>query len=203
MISGLYFITDSKLTRKTVIEDVKAAIDADVKVIQYREKEKSTKEMFLEAKEIKKLCANVLFIINDGIDICLSADADGVHLGQDDMPFLEARKILGDKIIGVTVHNVNEAIEAEEIGADYIGVSPIFETSTKKDAGPAAGLKLIKDVKNKVSLPIIAIGGINLENVDSVIKAGADSVAVISAIVTKDDVYTECKKFINKFDKNN
>ena len=139
MISGLYFITDSKLTRKTVIEDVKAAIDADVKVIQYREKEKSTKEMFLEAKEIKKLCANVLFIINDGIDICLSADADGVHLGQDDMPFLEARKILGDKIIGVTVHNVNEAIEAEEIGADYIGVSPIFETSTKKDAGPAAG----------------------------------------------------------------
>ena len=194
----LYFITDSKLTKKSVLDDVRAAIKAGVKIIQYREKEKTTKEMYEEAKEIKRLCDedDVLFIINDRIDICLSVGADGVHTGNEDMPYNEARKLLGDKIIGVTVHNVDEVVEAERLGADYIGVSPIFETKTKLDAGPAAGLKLIEDVKNKVKIPFVAIGGINLENIGDVVKAGAKSAAVISAIVTKDDVESECRKFI-------
>ena len=198
---GLYFITDSKLTKKTVIDDVKKAIRAGVKIIQYREKDKPTRLMFEEAKQIHELCQknNVLLIINDRIDICLAVDADGVHLGNDDLPYKEARKLLKNKIIGVTVHNLKEAREAESIGADYIGVSPIFETKTKLDAGKPAGLRLIEDVKKEVKVPIVAIGGITLENVDSVIKTGADSAAVISAIVTKDEVEAECRKFIKKF----
>ena len=146
---NLYLITDSKLTRKSVIDDAKAAVKAGVKIIQYREKEKSTKEMIEEAKKIKYICDenNVIFLINDGVDVALAVDADGVHLGTDDMPYNTARKLLKEKIIGLTVHNVEEASEAEKIGADYVGVSPIFETKTKLDAGPAAGLQLIKDVK--------------------------------------------------------
>ncbi len=199
----LYFITDNKLTKKTILDDVKSAIKAGVKIIQYREKEKPTRAMYEEAKEIKKLCNknNVLLIINDRIDIALAVDADGVHLGNDDIPYNKARELLPDKIIGLTVHNAREAIEAENLGADYIGVSPIFETKTKLDAGPAAGLKLIEQVKKAVKIPFVAIGGINLENIDKVIKAGAKSAAVISAIVTKDDVEAECRKFIDKLRK--
>lgn len=194
----LYFITDSRLTRKTILEDVKSAIRAGVKIIQYREKGESTQDMIKEAKEIGELCKKnkVLFIINDRVDIVLAVDADGVHLGDKDMTYSMARKILGSKkIIGLTVHNVREAVEAERIGADYVGVSPIFETKTKLDAGRPAGLKLIKDVKKAIKIPFVAIGGINENNIGSVIEAGTRSVAAISAIVTKDNVEKECKKF--------
>ena len=200
----LYFITDSKLTKKTIFDDIKAAIKAGVKVIQYREKEKTTRLMFKEAKEIKKLCDenNVLFIINDRIDICQAVDADGIHLGNDDMPYETARKLLGDdKIIGLTIHNVEEALEAERIGADYVGVSPIFATATKPDAGKPAGIELIEKVKNAIKIPFTAIGGINFDNLDSVIEAGAKSIVAISAIVTKDDIEKEVKKFIQKLRK--
>ena len=119
----LYFITDSKLTKKTVLDDIKSAIKAGVKIIQYREKEKPTRIMYEEAKEIKKLCDknNVLLIINDRIDICQAINADGVHLGNEDMPYKEARKLLKskkskeNKIIGLTIHNVEEAKKAEKI----------------------------------------------------------------------------------------
>jgi len=194
----LYFITDSKLTKKTVLEDVKAAIKAGVKIIQYREKEKTTREMLEEAKKIGKLCKenNILFIINDRVDIALAVNADGIHLGNEDMPYSIARKLLGrEKIIGLTVHNIHEAIEAEKIGADYVGVSPIFETKTKVDAGKPAGIELIKEVKEKLKIPFVAIGGINEKNIKSVLEAGAKSVAIISAITTKDNVEKECKKF--------
>jgi len=194
----LYFITDSRLTRKTVLEDVKSAIRAGVKIIQYREKGEGTGDMIKEAKGISELCKknNVLFIINDRVDIALAVDADGVHLGNKDMTYSIARKILGSKkIIGLTVHNIREAVEAERIGADYVGVSPIFETKTKLDAGRPAGLKLIKDIKKAIKIPFVAIGGINENNLGSVIEAGARSIAAISAIVTKDNVEKECKKF--------
>lgn len=194
----LYFITDSKLTRRTVPEDVKSAIRAGVKIIQYREKDLGTKKMISEAETICKLCKknNVLFMVNDRVDIALAVDADGVHLGNEDMRYSTARKILGNtKIIGLTVHDVSEALEAERIGADYIGISPIFETNTKPDAGMPAGIILIKHIKKMVKIPFVAIGGINRDNVKSVIEAGSRSVAVISAIITKDDVEKECKKF--------
>jgi len=160
----------------------------------------STNLMIEEAKKIKKECdnSNVLLIINDRIDICLTVDADGVHLGQDDMDYETARKLLPDKIIGLTVHNIEEATEAEKIGADYIGISPIFETKTKPDAGPAAGIEFIKQVKEKINIPFVAIGGIDQKNLDGVLKAGAKSVAIISAILTKDNVEEEARKIINQ-----
>lgn len=194
----LYFITDSRLTRRTVLEDVGSAVRAGVKIIQYREKDLNTREMTDEAKKIGQLCRenSVLFIINDRVDIALAVDADGVHLGNEDMLYQDARRLLGDKkIIGITVHNIGEAIEAEIIGADYIGISPIFETTTKPDAGTPSGVDLIKYIKKAIKIPFVAIGGINQDNIKSVLEAGARSIAVISAIVTKDDIEKECKKF--------
>ena len=199
-MNGFYFVTDSKLTKKTIIEDVRAALKAEVKIIQYREKEKSTKDMIEEAAKIKELCRNkAILLINDRVDVALAVNADGVHLGQDDMPYGTARILLGhDKIIGLTVHTMEEAVHAESLGADYVGASPIFETKTKLDAGKAAGLILLKQIKAKINIPIVAISGINLDNVLEVIKSGADSVVAISAVVTKDNVEAECKKFIEK-----
>lgn len=198
---GLYFITDRNLTKKTIISDVISAINAGVKIIQYREKELSTREMYQEAKTIRDITRekNVILIINDRIDIALAVSADGIHIGQDDMPFDITRRILGeDKIIGLTVHNTEEAILGEKLGADYLGVSPIFATATKKDAGEPAGIELIKKVKKAVKTPLVAIGGINYENVDQVLNTGIVNIAVISAIVTKENVEEECKKFIKK-----
>ena len=200
---GLYFITDSRLTKKTVLDDVKSAIKAGVKIIQYREKYAPTKKMVEEALEIKKLCKknNVLLLINDSIDVALAVDADGVHLGQNDIPYDVARKLLGNKkIIGVTVHNLKEAIDAEKKGADYIGLSPIFDTSTKSDAGKDCGTFMITKVKNKIKIPVVAIGGINESNIDEVLKAGAKNVAIISAIVAKDGVEEAVRQFIDKID---
>lgn len=196
----LYFITDSGLTKKTIFEDAESALKAGVKIIQYREKNKNTLEMIKEAQKIRQLCKKkgALFIINDRIDVAQAVNADGVHLGDGDMPCGLARKILGNKkIIGLTTHNTAEAVKAQEEGADYTGVSPIFETTTKSDAGKPAGIKLIEDVKRTIKIPFVAIGGINESNITEVLKAGAKSVAIISAIITSPDVERECKKFRN------
>lgn len=202
---GLYFITDSRLTKKTVIEDVKSAIKGGVKIIQYREKDASKKQMLVEAKEIRKLCQKngVIFLVNDRIDIALAADADGVHIGQDDARYETARKLLGEnKIIGLTTHNVNESVKAEKLGADYIGLSPIFPTSTKADAGKACGTGMITEVKKYVKIPVVAIGGINESNIWKVLKAGAKNIAIISAILAKDDVEQAVKGFIGEISQN-
>ncbi len=202
-LNGFYFITDSRLSKKGNIEDAEAAIRGGAKVVQYREKDTSMVEFLREAVELKRICSqkNVLFLVNDNVAATLLTGADGVHLGQDDMPLEAARRILGSrKIVGVTVHNIEEAVKAEWEGADYLGLSPIFSTSTKLDAGPAAGLELIRKVKKTVRLPCVAIGGINEKNADSVIKAGADSLSAISATVAKDDVEKAVRLFANKFD---
>lgn len=194
----LYFITDSNLTKKNILEDIEAAVRSGVKIIQYREKEKDTKYMIEEATKIKEVCKenNTLFLINDRVDIALAVDADGVHLGREDMPYNIARRLLGkQKIIGLTIHNLEEAIEAENIGADYIGVSPIFETKTKPDAGKPSGLQLLIDLKENIKIPYVAIGGINEYNIKNVLDTGTRAVAIISAIITKDNVEKECKKF--------
>ena len=194
---GYYLVTDSKLSKKGILFDVENALRAGCKIIQYREKNKSTKDMIDEAKKIKKKCeGQAIFLVNDRIDVALAVDSDGVHIGQDDIPFEIAREILGDeKIIGLTVHNLEEAAEAERIGADYIGISPIFQTDTKKDAGTACGIATIKTVRKNVNLPIVAIGGINKGNISQVIKAGADAAVAISAVVSSDNVYKEVSDF--------
>ena len=201
MISGLYFITDSKLSHQGIVQDVRDVIEAGCKIVQYREKEKSKEEMLAEAKELAALCKekSVLFMINNDVELALEVNADGVHLGQDDMPLAEAREKLGaGKIIGITVHNVQEALQAEKEGADYGSISPIFHTDTKKDAGKPCGIELIGRVKKAVKLPIVAIGGIEEENLEEVIAAGADSVAMISAIITSDDVEETVKRIVGR-----
>ena len=194
-----YLITDSNLSKKGILDDVEQALKAGCAIIQYREKNKSTKEMIVEALKIKSLCeGKAIFLVNDRIDVALAVEADGVHIGQDDMPFEIARKLLGrEKIIGLTVHNVEEALHTEAVGVDYIGLSPIFKTATKKDAGNACGISMIRETRKNVRLPIVAIGGINKENVREVTEAGADAAVAISAVVCSDDVYRETKDFIN------
>ncbi|MFC1693900.1 thiamine phosphate synthase [Candidatus Latescibacterota bacterium] len=191
-------ITDSELSKRGILSDVEQALKAGCMIFQYREKNKNASDMVREAAQIKELCAgHAIFLVNDRMDVALAVDADGVHIGQEDMPFEAVRRLLGDeKIIGLTAHNVEESVEAEVIGADYIGLSPIFETSTKKEAGTGCGSGMITAVRERVKLPIVAIGGINRNNVRDVIRAGADAVSAISAVVCSDDVYVETHDFI-------
>jgi len=158
--------------------------------VQYRRKTGETGALFAEAMRLRARCrGKTKFVVNDRLDIALAVDADGVHIGQDDMPFGTVRRLLGpDRLIGLTVHSVAEAIEGERMGADYLGVSPIFATATKKDAGEPGGLMLLRDIRAAVSLPLAAIGGIGLGNAASVIAAGADMVCAISAVVCGDNV---------------
>lgn len=197
---GLYFITDSTITKTPVISQVKQAIDGGIKIIQYREKNLPTLEMYNQAKEIRKLTKNkAIFVVNDRIDICLAVNADGVHLGKDDIPYSEARKLLKDKIIGLSTHNIQEALHAEKLGADYISIGPIFATNTKPNHQKPVGIKTIKELSKKIKFPFVAIGGINGNNIKDVVNAGAKNVAMISALVTKKDIANEIKKFIGYF----
>ena len=199
-MKGYYFITDSGLSRAGNISDVKQADACSVCAVQYRNKNAETREMFDEALRLREICRNALFLINDRIDIALAVDADGVHLGQSDMPYRAARKMLGPgKIIGITVHNIAEATEAQRLGADYLGVSPIFQTETKSDAGKPKGIVLIEEIRAQVDIPLIAIGGINLTNAPEVVRAGADGLCAISAVVAKEDVSSEIKRFQELF----
>ncbi len=196
-LRGLYFITDRNLSRKGIVEDVKSAIRGGVKIVQYREKEKCTRKMIEEAKEIGKICSanNVVFIVDDRVDVALAVGADGVHIGEHDIDFETARKILGnEKIIGVSVRSLEDAKKFEKLGADYISFSPIFETTTKKDIGNPIGLDVIKQAKKELRTTFTVIGGITQENLEDVLNAGADSVCMISAIFKKDDVESEVRR---------
>jgi thiamine-phosphate pyrophosphorylase len=197
-VKGYYFITDSKLSRAGNENDVRTAVSCGVKVVQYRNKNAETRQMYEEAVQLREICrdSGSIFLINDRIDIALATGADGVHLGQSDMPCLTARKLLGDeKIIGVTVHNLAEALAAENMSADYLGVSPIFQTATKPDAGKPAGISLIEEIRAGVDIPLIAIGGINHSNVGEVVRAGADGLCAISCVVARENVKEEITKF--------
>jgi thiamine-phosphate pyrophosphorylase len=201
-VKGYYFITDSKLSRAGNVSDVLQAVACGVKVVQYRNKNAETRQMYEEAVRLREICrdSDTIFLINDRVDIALATQAEGVHLGQSDMPCLAARKLLGqEKIIGVTVHNLAEALQAESIGADYLGVSPIFQTATKIDAGKPAGIRLIEEIRALVDIPLIAIGGINHSNAGDVVRAGADGLCAISCVVAKENVRDEILKFQELF----
>jgi thiamine-phosphate pyrophosphorylase len=189
----LYIITDEELSKgRSHLEISEASIKGGADVIQLRDKTASSHKLFETAIQIRKITekAGVQFIVNDRLDIALAANADGLHVGQDDLPALVARRFLGpDKILGASAKSIEEAIRAEKDGADYLGVGPIFEArGTKADAGKPKGLQLIKDIHQKCLLPIVAIGGINLKNISSVIEAGAQCAAVISAVVSAPDL---------------
>lgn len=194
----LYVITDAKLSRgRSHREVIRAAIRGGATVVQYREKEGTTRRLVEEARALLTLAhqMGVPFIVNDRVDIALAVDADGVHVGQDDMPAPIARKLMGPgKIIGVSAANLEEALQAERDGADYIGAGPIFATPTKPDAAPPIGLEGLAEICRQVSIPVIAIGGINEENAAAVIRAGAAGVAVVSAIVAAPDVEASARR---------
>lgn len=198
----LYVLTDEGLSRnRTNAEVVEEAIAGGADVIQFRDKEHDAGWLLQEALKLREITRKkgVLFIINDRVDLAMAADADGVHLGQDDLPLKYARKLLGkDRIIGISANNVEQAIQAEKDGADYIAVSAIFSTPTKPDA-PSLGLQAITEIKRSVSLPVVAIGGIKQENVAQVAEAGADCIAVISAVVSADDIKEAARKLRGKF----
>lgn len=195
-IYGYYFITDSDLSRAGNPQDVREAVACGVSVIQFRSKLASTAQMIDEAQALKQLCGDSLFIVNDRVDVALSVDADGVHLGQDDMPLTMARGLLGhEKIIGVTVHSFDEAKKAQTESADYLAISPIFPTHTKKDAGQPVGIALLQEISACVDLPIVAIGGITLDNARDVVSAGAEAICAISAVVTQRDIRQCIKQF--------
>ncbi len=197
---GYYFITDASLSRAGNRQDVACAVASGVRVVQYRRKEGTTNDLVAEARHLRDLCRDTRFVVNDRVDVALAVAADGVHLGQEDLSYHEARKLLGpNKIIGITVHNVAEALEAQAWGADYLGVSPIFATATKADAGAPTGVKLVAEIRRRVNLPLVAIGGITLDNAPMVIAAGADAVCAISAVVTRAEVRAEIEKFQKLF----
>ena len=193
----LYLVTDSSLSRGRPLPGIlDAALRGGVTMVQYREKSATTRQMIEEAGELCALCraAGVSFIVNDRLDIALAVGADGLHVGQDDMPVRLARVLLGPgKILGVSANNPAEALDAVAGGADYIGASPVFATPTKPDAPKPLELSGLRQVAAAVSVPVVAIGGINAQNAASVIDAGAAGVAVVSAIVGADNVETAAR----------
>ncbi|WP_338469328.1 thiamine phosphate synthase [Niallia sp. XMNu-256] len=176
------------------------AIEGGITMFQFREKgEGSLKgiEKIKLAEELQMICqqANIPFIVNDDIELALLLNADGVHIGQEDEPAQNVREKLRDKIVGISVHNIQEAKQAIKNGADYFGVGPIFPTVTKKDTNKVQGIRIISELrKNGIHIPLVGIGGITTENASSVIKAGADGISIITAISHAENVELAAKK---------
>lgn len=185
---SLYLVTDRSLSLgRSNMEVVAAAVKGGVSCVQLREKHLDTRNFLQEALNLKALLTplGIPLIINDRLDIALAVQADGVHLGQNDMPIAEARRLLpSSTIIGISSECLDDAIEAAEQGADYIGISPIYATPTKTDTGAPLGLDGISEIRRHVTIPLVAIGGITAANARQVIAAGADGVAVVSAITS-------------------
>ncbi|MEG1450297.1 MAG: thiamine phosphate synthase [Cetobacterium sp.] len=194
---GVYAITDSKSSKgKVFIEYCEELLKAGVKIIQYREKNKNIKEVLEEAKQLRELTLkyDVTFIVNDYLDIALIVDADGIHIGQGDLPIKDVRKVFGDdKIIGISTHNPEEAKQAILDGADYIGVGPIYHTETKVDVCAPVTLEYLEYVEKNISIPYVAIGGIKEHNLEEVISKGAKSICLVSELVGAEDTYSKTK----------
>ncbi|RUM46610.1 MAG: thiamine phosphate synthase [Hydrogenothermus sp.] len=196
----LYAITDENLLKEDFTKKVEKALKSGVDIIQYRAKKKDAKDMIEEAIALKKLCIkyDVPLIINDRVDIALAVDADGVHVGQEDIPVLYVRKLIGNnKILGLSTKNLKHVEEANKLPVDYIGFGSIFPTNTKEDAKVAGLEKLKKAVKISLQ-PVVAIGGINENNIDEVLKTGCSGVAVVSAIFAGENIEENTKNLKEK-----
>lgn len=187
----LYLVTDRRLMScETIEQSVERAIAGGASVVQLREKDCSSREFYELALRVKRITEpnNVPLILNDRIDICLAADADGVHLGQSDIPCREARKILGaGKLIGVSAALPEEARQAQADGADYLGIGAVFPTSTKDDAR-AVSLETLREIRAAVTIPFVVIGGVNAESITRLYGMGIDGAAVVSAVVAQKDI---------------
>ena len=184
---GVYAITDSKSGKnKDFLEYCEELLKGGAKIIQYREKSRDLKKLLKEAKSLRILTKkyNAIFIVNDHLDIALLSEADGIHIGQDDLPIKDIRNLLGDdKIIGISTHNPAEARQALLDGADYIGVGPIFYTETKEDVCAPVTLEYLEFVNKNIDLPYVAIGGIKESNIQQVLFKGAKSTCLVSELV--------------------
>lgn len=195
---GIYLVTDSEILKnRDFFYEIEEVLKAGVSVIQLREKDCSGKEFLKKALKIRELTKkyDAMFIINDRIDIAMISDADGIHIGQDDIDIISARKLVENKIIGVSVSNLEQAREAEKNGADYIGVGAIFKTSTKSNA-KEVGLDMLSKIKQEIKIPVVAIGGINTDNIIDMKKINIDGYAIISEILKYNDVGGKCREFI-------
>ncbi|MDD1705457.1 MAG: thiamine phosphate synthase [Methanoregulaceae archaeon] len=192
MAYDLYVITDRAIGRGLSHTEIAlCATEGGADVVQLRDKSLPCRDLLAAACEIREVTreAGALFIVNDRIDIALASGADGVHLGQDDLPVRDAQRIAPPGfIIGVSVGCIAEAVAAESAGAGYVALSPTFPTTSKEDAGKGHGITVLRGICSAVSLPVIAIGGISPRNVPEVIAAGAEGVAVISSVVGQDDI---------------
>lgn len=199
-VSGLYFILDRQaMDDRDEVEVAQQAIRGGVGLIQLRDKERRGDVIYL-ARKLRKICAesSVLFLVNDWVDVALAVEADGVHLGQTDFPIQEARKLLPlDKLIGCSVKTLDQAFQAQEEGTDYLSVGSLFPSPTKPEA-KVVGPDFLRQVKSEVSLPVVAIGGINLENVAQALSAGADAIAVTSALLQAKDIASTAQSLVQR-----
>jgi thiamine-phosphate diphosphorylase len=194
-------ITDEEISGLRHREVAVQALEGGATMIQLRDKRGDLRSLYEEAVAIRQLCRRYrrLFIVNDRLDVALAAEADGVHLGQEDLPARLARPLLHPgMLLGISTHSVEEARTAEAAGADYIGFGPVFPTGTKTGSRPTVGVDGIRMVKTVVKMPVLAIGGITLERVPEVVRAGADGVAVISAIVGSGRITATCRQFLSR-----
>ncbi|NDW19183.1 thiamine phosphate synthase [Dysgonomonas sp. 216] len=199
---SLYLVTDRLLSLGRPIEFVvEEAVKGGVSIVQLREKDCSTLNFYEVAVKLKQCLRpyNVPLIINDRIDIALACDAEGLHIGQSDMPYSIARKLMGkNKIIGLSVENVEQAEQANLLDVDYIGASPVFSTPTKTDTAKALGLDGLRQIAKISRHPIVGIGGINIDNAKDIIDAGAEAIAVVSAIMSAEQPAKAAQELINR-----
>jgi len=203
LLSGLYVIIDTQvLDFRDEVDAANKAIRGGAKIIQLRDKQYGKGRLLAIAEELKNLCqrSNVLFVINDHLDVALAVGADGLHIGQEDLPLSVVRKELPiDKIIGCSITSVAKALEAQAKGADYIAAGSIFPTSTK-DKVNIIGIDALRQIRKEISIPLVAIGGINRDNIAQVIDAGADAAAVISATLKNDDIEQATRHLVEEID---
>jgi thiamine-phosphate pyrophosphorylase len=199
-LSGLYIILDpSVCPTRPLVEVLMAAAEAGASLFQYRNKTASMKKAYTEALALRHAAAKagVLFIVNDRCDLALAVGADGVHLGQGDLPLDLARKVMGpDKLIGISTHNPDQVREVTAGKPDYLGFGPIFTPGSKQDHDPVVGLEGLRAMRSLTSLPVFAIGGIQIDQVGEVVLAGANGVAVISAILKAPDISRAVRMFL-------
>jgi len=205
MLSGVYVITDEQLRPgRTHAQIARAAIAGGARIIQIRDKIASDRKFYADALELRRITreAGVLLFVNDRVDIAAAVQADGVNLGQTDLPAAVARTILGKGVlIGTSADSLEQAARAVEEGADYVGFGPVFPTTTKLDAGPVSGIETLRRVCESSSVPVVAIGGISIANIASVAAAGAACAAVISAVVCADDMIAATRDLIAEWEK--
>ena len=196
-----YLVTDSDILKgKDFYNSIEEALKGGITILQLREKNASGKEFLKKAIKLRELTKkyNVKFIINDRVDIAMVCNADGVHVGQSDIPANKVRELLGeDKIVGVSARTVEEALIAKKNGADYLGVGAMFTTTTKLDA-KSVSLETLKEIQQVVNLPVVAIGGLSLSNIDKLKECNIDGYAIVSAILGAENIKLECEKWIKK-----